>query len=64
MTARSLTPAQTTEIGVTACCREVFFMGDNIASCVAAPKPGTAMSTAASLPRFCLNVRVPIVGVG
>lgn len=50
MTARSLTPAQTTEIGVTACCREVFFMGDNLASCVAVPKPGTAMSTAASFP--------------
>lgn len=46
MTARSLTPAQTTGLGVTACCREVFFVGDNIESCLAVPKPGTVHATA------------------
>lgn len=45
LTPRSLNPAQTSGIGVTACCREVFFMGDNLAACVAVPKPGTMVST-------------------
>jgi len=41
-TTRSLTPAQTSELGVTACCREVFFMGNNAEFCIAAPqRPNT-----------------------
>ncbi|KAF7531754.1 hypothetical protein G7Z17_g13705 [Cylindrodendrum hubeiense] len=38
MTTTSLTPAQTAELGVTSCCREVFFAGGNAEFCLAAPR--------------------------
>jgi solute carrier family 25 protein 39/40 len=38
MTTNSLTPAQTAELGVTACCREVFFAGNTTEMCLAAPR--------------------------
>ncbi|KAH7155765.1 mitochondrial carrier domain-containing protein [Dactylonectria estremocensis] len=38
MTTTSLTPAQTAELGVTSCCREVFFAGSNADFCLAAPR--------------------------
>lgn len=34
----SLTPAQTAELGVTACCREVFFQGNTAEFCLAVPR--------------------------
>lgn len=34
----SLTRAQTAQLGVTACCREVFFQGDSAQLCVAVPR--------------------------
>ncbi|KAL6892611.1 mitochondrial carrier domain-containing protein [Trichoderma longibrachiatum] len=37
-TTTSLTPVQSTELGVTACCREVFFAGGSIDYCLAVPK--------------------------
>ncbi|KAK7397718.1 Carrier protein, mitochondrial [Neonectria punicea] len=38
LTTTSLTPAQTAELGVTSCCREVFFAGGNADFCLAAPR--------------------------
>ncbi|UNI23139.1 Carrier protein, mitochondrial [Purpureocillium takamizusanense] len=38
LTTTSLTPAQTAELGVTACCREVFFAGNDASYCIAAPR--------------------------
>ncbi|KAF7559308.1 hypothetical protein G7046_g4843 [Stylonectria norvegica] len=38
LTTTSLTPAQTAELGVTACCREVFFAGGSADFCLAAPR--------------------------
>lgn len=38
MTTNSLTPAQTAELGVTSCCREVFFMNNNAEYCIAGPR--------------------------
>lgn len=38
ITTTSLTPRQTAELGVTACCREVFFAGGNADFCLAAPR--------------------------
>ncbi|KAG6091162.1 hypothetical protein E4U30_007441 [Claviceps sp. LM220 group G6] len=51
----SLTPAQTAELGVTACCREVFFQGNASELCIAvargeglvAPTPATSSSAPA-----------------
>ena len=37
-TAANLTPAQVSELGVTSCCREVFFVGNNTDYCLAGPK--------------------------
>ncbi|RFU76414.1 mitochondrial carrier domain [Trichoderma arundinaceum] len=37
-TTSSLTPVQSAELGVTACCREVFFAGSAIDYCLAAPR--------------------------
>ncbi|KAL6852006.1 mitochondrial carrier domain-containing protein [Trichoderma novae-zelandiae] len=37
-TTTSLTPVQSAELGVTACCREVFFAGGSIDYCLAVPK--------------------------
>ena len=34
----SLTPAQTAELGVTSCCREVFFAGNPAEFCIAVPR--------------------------
>ncbi|KAF4980702.1 hypothetical protein FZEAL_3370 [Fusarium zealandicum] len=34
----ALTPAQTAELGITSCCREVFFSGGNAEVCLAAPR--------------------------
>lgn len=51
MTTNTLTPAQTSEVGVTACCREVFFMGNNAEYCLAAPRvEGLATNTGAQAP--------------
>lgn len=45
----SLTPAQTAELGVTACCREVFFQGNSAELCIAVPRgEGVIAPTAAS----------------
>ncbi|KAL2675526.1 hypothetical protein Neosp_011712 [[Neocosmospora] mangrovei] len=38
ITTSSLTPAQTAELGITSCCREVFFSGGNADFCLAAPR--------------------------
>ncbi|KAM3448867.1 hypothetical protein MY3296_007411 [Beauveria thailandica] len=38
LTPHSLTPIQTANLGVTACCREVFFAGNNAEFCLAAPQ--------------------------
>ncbi|KAF4985556.1 hypothetical protein FDECE_16475 [Fusarium decemcellulare] len=38
LTTTSLTPAQTAELGITSCCREVFFSGGNADFCLAAPR--------------------------
>ncbi|KAJ4165192.1 hypothetical protein LMH87_006834 [Akanthomyces muscarius] len=38
LTPHSLTPIQTANLGVTACCREVFFAGNNAEICLAAPQ--------------------------
>ena len=51
----SLTPAQTAELGVTACCREVFFAGNSASYCLAASRmdglaAGSAAPVAASAP--------------
>lgn len=49
-TTTSLTPVQTAELGVTACCREVFFAGGSIDYCLAVPRIEgiTAPSSAAA----------------
>ncbi|KAG6024684.1 hypothetical protein E4U41_001710 [Claviceps citrina] len=50
----SLTPAQTAELGVTACCREVFFQGNPAELCIAVPRgeglvaPQTTTTTSSS----------------
>ncbi|CAM1504659.1 Fc.00g022500.m01.CDS01 [Cosmosporella sp. VM-42] len=46
-TTTSLTPAQTSQLGVTACCREVFFAGGAADFCLAAPRLEGITSTAA-----------------
>lgn len=53
LTTTSLTPTQSASLGVTACCREVFFAGSNTAEfCIAAPRidglsaPGAAADCA------------------
>ncbi|EGX89417.1 mitochondrial carrier protein, putative [Cordyceps militaris CM01] len=38
LTPHNLTPIQTANLGVTACCREVFFAGNNAEFCLAAPQ--------------------------
>ncbi|RBR25974.1 uncharacterized protein FIESC28_01247 [Fusarium coffeatum] len=38
ITTSSLSPAQTAELGITSCCREVFFSGGNAEFCLAAPR--------------------------
>ncbi|KAI5467609.1 mitochondrial carrier domain-containing protein [Mariannaea sp. PMI_226] len=38
ITTTSLTPAQTAELGITSCCREVFFAGGNADFCLATPR--------------------------
>jgi solute carrier family 25 protein 39/40 len=38
ITTSSLSPAQTAELGITSCCREVFFSGGNAEICLAAPR--------------------------
>ncbi|KAF4991097.1 hypothetical protein FGRMN_8057 [Fusarium graminum] len=38
ITTSSLSPAQTAELGITSCCREVFFTGGNAEFCLAAPR--------------------------
>ncbi|KAM0349085.1 hypothetical protein ACHAPU_004020 [Fusarium lateritium] len=38
ITTSSLSPAQTAELGITSCCREVFFSGGNTEFCLAAPR--------------------------
>ncbi|KAI7771653.1 hypothetical protein LZL87_005929 [Fusarium oxysporum] len=38
ITTTSLSPAQTAELGITSCCREVFFSGGNAEFCLAAPR--------------------------
>ncbi|KND90926.1 Mitochondrial carrier protein MTM1 [Tolypocladium ophioglossoides CBS 100239] len=49
LTTSTLTPAQTAELGVTACCREVFFAGNGAEYCLAAPRmEGLAPSPATS----------------
>ncbi|KAK2597345.1 Carrier protein, mitochondrial [Conoideocrella luteorostrata] len=40
----SLTPAQSAGLGVTACCREVFFQGNSAEICVAVPRGGGMIS--------------------
>lgn len=38
LTPHGLTPIQSANLGVTACCREVFFAGNNVEFCLAAPR--------------------------
>lgn len=45
----SLTPAQTAELGVTACCREVFFQGNSAELCIAVPRGESLVEPAASV---------------
>ncbi|KAI9899359.1 hypothetical protein N3K66_005820 [Trichothecium roseum] len=47
-TTNSLTPIQTAELGVTSCCREVFFMGNNAEYCIATPQMEGMSSRASS----------------
>ena len=47
VTTTSLTPAQTSQLGVTACCREVFFAGGTADFCLASPRLDGITSTAA-----------------
>lgn len=42
-----------TEVGVTACCREVFFAGNNVDYCLAAPRIEGAMTTNLGAPADC-----------
>ncbi|KJZ71594.1 hypothetical protein HIM_08988 [Hirsutella minnesotensis 3608] len=42
LTTTTLAPAKSAELGVTACCREVFFAGNNPDFCLAAPRFGGA----------------------
>lgn len=44
----SLTPAQTAELGVTACCREVFFQGNPAELCIAVPRGEGLMAATTS----------------
>ncbi|KAG5998380.1 hypothetical protein E4U43_002433 [Claviceps pusilla] len=47
----SLTPAQTAELGVTACCREVFFQGNSAELCIAVPRgAGEGLNTRLNMP--------------
>jgi solute carrier family 25 protein 39/40 len=48
MSTSSLTPAQAAEIGVTSCCREVFFVGNNAEYCIAGPRIEGLEATAAT----------------
>lgn len=41
----TLTPAQTAELGVTSCCREVFFQGNSAELCIAVPRSGDIITT-------------------
>ncbi|PNY23787.1 Mitochondrial carrier protein MTM1 [Tolypocladium capitatum] len=51
LTTNTLTPAQTAELGVTACCREVFFAGNGAEYCLAASRmEGLAPSPPTSAP--------------
>lgn len=48
-TTTSLTPVQSAELGVTACCREVFFAGSTMDYCLAVPRiEGIAASSGSS----------------
>ncbi|TQS33674.1 hypothetical protein Golomagni_05972 [Golovinomyces magnicellulatus] len=55
MPATALAPVSAAEIGVTACCREVFFAGNNAEFCLAAPRiEGFTPSTSnTSVPHDC-----------
>ncbi|KID84747.1 Mitochondrial carrier domain protein [Metarhizium guizhouense ARSEF 977] len=44
----TLTPAQTAELGVTACCREVFFQGNSAELCIAVPRGEGIVESATS----------------
>lgn len=47
----SLTPAQTAELGVTACCREVFFQGNSAELCIAVARgAGEGLNTRLNMP--------------
>ncbi|KAM4067241.1 mitochondrial carrier protein [Hirsutella rhossiliensis] len=49
LTTNTLSSAKSAELGVTACCREVFFAGNNAEFCLAAPRIGASdPSTTAS----------------
>ncbi|KAG5916108.1 hypothetical protein E4U42_007803 [Claviceps africana] len=54
MRTSTLTPAQTAELGVTACCREVFFQGNSAELCIAVPRGaqglGALSSTSSAAP--------------
>ncbi|KYK57617.1 Mitochondrial carrier domain protein [Drechmeria coniospora] len=53
LTTNSLTPAQTAELGITSCCREVFFAGNTAVYCVAAPRMGGLAAANSSPPSDC-----------
>ncbi|KAM5361934.1 hypothetical protein ACJZ2D_012810 [Fusarium nematophilum] len=54
LSTNSLTPAQTAELGITSCCREVFFSGGNSDFCLAAPRiEGLAAAATAPPPAEC-----------
>lgn len=48
LTTNTFSSAQSAELGVTACCREVFFAGNNAEFCLAAPRIGASDSSAAA----------------
>lgn len=54
MSTTSLAPVSAAELGVTTCCREVFFAGSNAEMCLAAPRiDGIAASPAHATPADC-----------
>ncbi|KAG6003036.1 hypothetical protein E4U21_002424 [Claviceps maximensis] len=55
----SLTPAQTAEIGVTACCREVFFQGNVPELCIAVPRGGGGLNVQLNAPATCSSTSLP-----
>ncbi|KAK5992475.1 putative mitochondrial glutathione transporter SLC25A40 [Cladobotryum mycophilum] len=52
-TSNTLPPVAAAELGVTACCREVFFAGNNIDYCLAGPRIEGITSTASTVAADC-----------